>query len=199
MNTRLVLVPASAAVLFAIAACSSASSASLPVSAPSSTAPTVPSASVPAPSASPSPVSAVPGSNDNEYIAGPFTVELKGIGALPTQYDAVNQQGQTVPENCAVVDVKDTSASFRGWVAPDIEFVKGHSLAGQVLGTAAADPSGGSSGGESDTLIPGQSETLYACPSGISNPTYVEAQLISVEYGEPGVGTLNGTMIRLRY
>jgi hypothetical protein len=156
-------------------------------------------AAAPATAAAAAPVSAVPGSNGNEYVTGPFTVTLKGIGPLPPQYDAVNMQGQRVPENCAVVDVKNTSASYTGWAAPHVEFVKGHSMNGQLLGTAAADPTGGSSGGSSDPLSPGQSEVLYACPQDGTGPVYVQAQLTSITYGTPDQGTLGGTTVQLKY
>ncbi|HEV3381656.1 MAG TPA: hypothetical protein VG142_11830 [Trebonia sp.] len=147
----------------------------------------------------PSAVSAVPGTSDNEYVTGPFTVKFVDIGPLPTQYDSVTEQGQVIPENCAVVDVKNTSANFTGWVSPDVEFVKGHSIKGQVLDTEPGDPSGGSSGGESSTLAPGQSQTLYACPQGITGSVYVTAQLISVTYGTPDEGALDATTLQLRY
>lgn len=77
-------------------------------------------------------------------------------------------QGQPVPENCAVVDVKNTSAGYTGWAAPHVEFVKGHNMNGQLLGTDAADPKGGGGGGSSDILAPGQSQVLYACPQNIT-------------------------------
>jgi hypothetical protein len=144
-------------------------------------------------------VSAVPGTSDNQYVTGPFTETLKGIGPLPAQYDSETSQGQAIAENCAVVDVRNSSAGYTGWVAPDVEFVKGHSLSGQVLETDAADPTGGSSGGESDQLAPGQSEVLYACPQSVTTATYVEAQLISVSYGTAGEGTIDGTTVELRY
>jgi hypothetical protein len=145
------------------------------------------------------PVSPVPGTSGKEYVTGPFTVTLAGIGPLPAKYDAVTPQGQPVPESCAVVDVKNTSAGYTGWVAPHVEFVKGRSLSGQVLETDAADPTGGDSGGSSDPLSPGQSAVLYACPQEVSAGTYVEAQLTSVAYGTPGQGTLSGTTVSLKY
>ena len=150
-------------------------------------------------SAAPAPVSPVPGTSDNEYVAGPFTVTFKDIGPLPARYDSVTEQGQVIPENCAVVDVKNTSRGFTGWVSPDVEFVKGHSIRGQVLDTEPGDPTGGGSGGQSDPLAPGQSQTLYACPQGITGRVYVEAQLVSVTYGTPGEGSLGATTLTLKY
>jgi hypothetical protein len=141
----------------------------------------------------------VPGSHANEYVTGPFQVTLKGIGLLPSQYDAVTTAGKNIPETCAVVDVKNMSNSFTGWVAPSVEFVKGRTLKGQVLDTEAADPDGGSSGGESSQLAPGQSQVLYACPQGVTGETQVESQLVSVQYGTPGQGSLYVPVIRLRY
>lgn len=145
------------------------------------------------------PVSAVPGSNGNEYVAGPFTVTLTGIGPLPSRYDAVTESGALIPENCATVTVKNTSASFTGWAAPQVEFVKGRSLSGPVLETDPADPTGGSSGGSSDPLAPGQSQVLYACPQQVSAGTYVQAQLVTVDYGTPDEGTGSGTVVPLKY
>lgn len=142
----------------------------------------------------------MPGTSDNEYVTGPFTVTFKDIGPLPTQYDATTVQGQVIPEQCAVIDAKNTSNTFTGWVSPQVEFVKGHTLQGQVLGTWPADPTGGSSGGESDQLAPGQSEVLYSCPQvRLAESTYVEGQLISVSYGTAGQGLDEATTLQLRY
>jgi hypothetical protein len=151
------------------------------------------------PSATASPVSPVPGSHANEYQTGPFQITLKGIGLLPASDDDVTPAGKNIPEYCAIVDVENVSNSFTGWVAPSVEFVKGHSLRGQLLDTEAADPDGGSSGGESSPLAPGQSQVLYACPQGIGGKTYVESQLVSVQYGTPGQGSLYAPVIRLGY
>jgi hypothetical protein len=132
-----------------------------------------------------------------EFVTGPFTVTFKDIGPLPTQYDATTEQGQDIAEQCAVT--KNTSNTFTGWVSPQVEFVKGHTLQGQVLGTWAADPTGGSSGGESDRLAPGQSEVLYSCPQVPgTGTTYVEGQLISVSYGTAGQGLDDATTLQLR-
>lgn len=151
------------------------------------------------PPASASTASPVPGSNGNKYVTGPFTVTMTGLAPLPQKYDAVTEQGKPVPESCAVVDVKNTSAAYTGWVAPHVEFVKGQSLDGQVLETDAADPTGGSSGGSSDQLAPGQTQVLYACPQNIPGAEYVEAQLTSVAYGTPAQGTSGGTTVQLKY
>lgn len=187
------LTPAAlAATVLAITACSSGQ----PAAVPAATTQTIAS---PVGSAQAAPVNPVPGTSDNEYVAGPFTITFKGIGPLPTQDDEVNEQGQTIPENCAIVDVRNTSNNFTGWVATEVEFVKGHSLKGQVLDTEPADPTGGSSGGQSSSLIPGQSQVLYACAQNITTPVYVEGQLISVTYGTPGEGDLGATTLQLKY
>lgn len=191
--------PVAALAALLAAGCSAASTAHTAAAGPSAT----PAAPSPHPSAAASPsqaaVAAVPGTSNNQYVAGPFTVTLRGLGQLPEQYDSVTESGQTIPQTCAVVDVKNTSSGFTGWVAPQVEFVKGHTLAGQVLDTEPADPSGGSDGGESSALAPGQSQRLYACPQRIATRTYVEAQLISVAYGTPGQGTISATVVRLKY
>jgi hypothetical protein len=185
----------SALAVASLAACSSGAASSLTPTA-ASVATAVPAVTA---STSSGPVSAVPGSSNNKYVTGPFTVTMKGIGLLPSKYDSVTEQDKTIPQSCAVVDVKNSSNTFTGWVVTQVEFVKGHSLQGQLLETDAADPTGGSSGGESDPLAPGQSEVLYACPQSITKKTYVEGQLISVSYGSPGQGTIDGTTVQLKY
>ena len=145
-------------------------------------------------------VGAVPGSDGNEYKAGPFDVRLvQGITRLPSRYDAVTESGQDIPEYGSVVVVKNISRSFTGWVAPEIEYVKGHSIKGEVVDTETADPTAGSGGGQSDTLAPGQSETLYAQYQGSYRDGYVDAQLIQVQYGAAGTGSMDATRVQLKY
>jgi hypothetical protein len=153
----------------------------------------------PAPATTPAPVAAVPGTSGNEYKAGPFDVHLtKGITRLPARYDAVTEQGKDIPGYGSVVVVRNISRDFTGWVSPELEYVKGHSVKGEIVDTEAADPYAGSGGGRSDPLAPGQSETLYAQYQG-SYRGYVSAQLIQVQYGAPGTGGLDATTVRLRY
>ncbi len=92
-------------------------------------------------------------------MTGPFTVTMTtGVTELPSQFDEVTELGQNIPEYGSVITVKNTSNSFSGWVGPEVEYVEGHSVQGQVLDTETADPTAGSSGGQSDNLVPGQSE-----------------------------------------
>jgi hypothetical protein len=107
----------------------------------------------------------------------------------PKQDDAVTTSGAVIPQTCVQVNVKNTSNGFTGWVAPTVEFVKGYSLAGQLLDTEAADATGGDSGALSDSLAPGQSDVLYACPQNVTAGTYVTLQLMQVEYSAAGTGT----------
>lgn len=145
-------------------------------------------------------VAAVPGTNDNQYDTGPFTVTMKPkVQFLPTDDDAYDTNGNPVPQQCVVVDVKNTSNDFTGWIAPSVEFVKGHSVHGQLLDTEAGDPDGGSSGGESSNLAPGQSQVLYACPVDIPKRVYATFQLTQVSYGTPDQGTIDATTVRLKY
>lgn len=144
-------------------------------------------------SAPPAPVAAIPGTNDNAYQAGPFKVQMKELVTLPAKIDYEDKHPKCVP-----VDVTNTSNTFTGWVAPAVEFVAGHSLKGKLLDTEAADPTGGDSGGSSDTLAPGQSQVLYACPQ-VAKGQYATIQLTKVSYGTPDEGTLDGTTVRLKF
>lgn len=171
-----------------------------------STADTPPAAASTIPGITPAPASpsaavpAVPGTGNNEYRAGPFDVHLtKGITRLPTRYDSVTETGKDIPGYGSVVVVTNISRDFTGWVAPGIEYVKGHSVRGEVVDTETADPAASSSGGRSDTLAPGQSGTLYAQYRGSYQGGYVSAQLTQVQYGAAGTGTLDATTVQLRY
>jgi hypothetical protein len=198
LSVKLVAVAVPALVLAASLAACGSSAPSVPSGGftPSSTA-----VGQSAPVSTSTPVSAaiapVPGSDSNSYVTGPFTVTMTGVGTLPSKFDSVTESGADIPEGGATLTVKDTSNSFTGWVAPTVEFVKGYSVKGQVLDTDAADPTAGSSGGSSDTLAPGQSETLYAQYQD-SYSGHVEAQLVSVQYGTPGEGTCCGTTVQLQ-
>jgi hypothetical protein len=141
----------------------------------------------------------VPGTSDNEYVTGPFTVKMTtGITELPSRFDEVTESGQNIPAYGSVIVVKDTSNSFAGWVGPRVEYVKGHSIQGEVIDTETADPDAGDSGGQSDNLAPRQSETLYAKFQG-SYHGYVTAQLIRVSYGATGTPGMNATVVQLKY
>jgi hypothetical protein len=180
----------------ALAACSSAGTAR-----PAAATGTPAAAVAPPAATAPAAVAAVPGTSNNKYVAGPFTVTLKGIEPLPAADDLTSTAGNPVPESCAEVTVKNTSNSFTGWAAPHVEFVRGHSIKGQVLETDPAGPPVGSgmNSTDSDTLAPGQSQVLYSCPQNIPAGTYVEAQLTEVDYGAPNVGTASGARIQLKY
>lgn len=149
--------------------------------------------------ATPSAVSAVPGSSNNKYVTGPFTVTMTaGLVKLPREFDGTTATGQDIPEYGTVIVVKDTSAAFTGWVGPQVEYVKGHSLKGSIVDTATADPDAGGDGGQSDDLAPGQSETLYAQYQG-SATGYIDAQLIAVSYAPSGTAGLDATTVQLKY
>jgi hypothetical protein len=69
-------------------------------------------------------------------------------------------------------------------------------MEGQVLGTTDAWPADAPEY-HSDTLVPGQSETLYAEPPGSATAGgYVDMALDQVTYGVPGQGTLTGTTVQ---
>jgi hypothetical protein len=159
-----------------------------------------PTAFTPATSpAAPSAVGAVKGSGNNKYVTGPFTVTMTaGMVRLPSRFDSTTESGQDIPEYGSVIVVKDTSATFAGWVGPQVEYVKGHSLRGQIVDTEAADPEAGGYGGQSDNLAPGQSETLYAQYSGTVTG-YIDAQLTTVNYGATGTPGLSATIVHLKY
>lgn len=155
----------------ALAACGSQShgaTSSTPSHAADHSASASPSAS---PVGSSSAVAAVAGSHDNEYKAGPFTVTM-----LPKPYDF---QGQECPQ----VEIKNTSNGFTGWADVQVEFVKGHSVTGQVLDT---ENSTGETGTDSwQTLAPGQSVTDDDCPT-TTYTGYMTYQMVSMTYGQPG-------------
>ena len=145
-------------------------------------------------------VSAVPGTSNNEYKAGPFDVRLvQGITKLPSRFNAVAESGKDIPEYGSVVVVKNISQDFTGWVSPDLEYVKGHSVKGEVVDRETADPDAGGGGGLSDPLAPGQSETLYAQYQGTYQGSYVDAQLIQVQYGAAGTGRIDAPTLQLKY
>lgn len=121
---------------------------------------------VPLPATPPTPgtsttATPVPGTNSNQYAAGPFTITLQN--GLP--FDA------TVQEQVADVVVKNTSTSFTGTANPTVEF----SQNGAVLGSNSE---------ASAVLAPGQSETV-AVPYTFSSQGYVSTQLTDLFYG-PG-------------
>jgi hypothetical protein len=202
MRTTTVL--AAALTVLALAGCGTAATVH-PSASPSAGKPVVPvvkpsAATSAAPGTSPyQPVSAVPGSHDNSYVAGPFTVTMTaGITRLPSAYDKTTQAGQSIPAYGSVIVVKDTGG-YTGWVMPQVEYVIGHSLAGRVIDTEnGSTPEYQCGECASDTLAPGQSETLYAQYQG-SYVGYVTAQLTSASYGPPGSGTLAGTIVQFRY
>lgn len=166
---------------------------------PASKAPAGNAAPAAASPAVPAAVSAVPGSSNNEYVTGPFTVTMTaGLVKLPAQFDGTTATGQDIPEYGSVIVVKDTSATFTGWVGPQVEYVKGHSIKGSIVDTATADPDAGGDGGQSDNLAPGQSETLYAQYQGAATG-YIDAQLISVGYAPSGTAGLDATIVQLKY
>jgi hypothetical protein len=99
---------------------------------------------------------AVPGSDNNTYIVGPFKVAMVG------SFRQATPLGGSSPQQATEVHVTNVSRSFTGSVEPTVEYVQGHSLKGPVVDTETADSPASAS---PVTLSPGQSATLYAFPS----------------------------------
>jgi hypothetical protein len=121
-----------------------------------------------------------------------------GITRLPSpQFGTTTQSGQYIPAYGSVIVVKDTGG-YTGWIDPQVEFVAGHSITGQVIDTEGAGEAEYAGTPGSAVLVPGQSETLYAQYQG-SYAGYVTAQLTSASYGPRGTGTCCGTTVQFRY
>jgi hypothetical protein len=117
---------------------------------------------------------AVPGSDNNTYVVGPFKVsQVRGFQrATPPDGDA--------PQVATEIRVTNVSKSFTGSAEPTVEYVQGHSLKGPVVDTETANGLHTDVGEPS--LSPGQSEVLYAFPSLPSPHAYYTFAMTQVTY-----------------
>jgi|HubBroStandDraft_6_1064221.scaffolds.fasta_scaffold313126_2 hypothetical protein len=119
------------------------------------------------------PVQAVPGSNNNEYKAGPFDVKLvQGMTQAPGQDANGYAYG-------AEVQVTNISNTFTGAAQVGVEF----SQNGQVLGSGDATDS-------TAQLAPGQSQEVWA-PYTYSNTGYVSTQMVTLTYWSGNISNSN--------
>jgi hypothetical protein len=187
MAQRKALVPLTVAALLAAAACGTSS--------PHVTATTGGASLRITAEGPPGEAAPVPGSDGNKYVVGPFTITmLPGETKLPASDSCGSGPGATL---AIPVTVADTSDSVSGYAIPELEFVKGHSLKGQVVTTADAGSADSGCSGGGDNLDPGQSRTLYA-PVPPLPRAYYTWQLTSVTWFNAAISGANlGTTVHL--
>jgi hypothetical protein len=117
---------------------------------------------------------AVPGTDNNTYVVGPFKVREVASFREATPFGGGERQPATE------VRVTNISKSFTGSAEPTVEYVQGHSLEGQVVDTETANSLQGGLG--EPKLSPGQSEILYAFPTLPSPRAYYTFALTEVSY-----------------